>query len=113
MKNKIIIALLLIYTITTVVLLVLLGRNVASGTAVINDYSKQLESLASDRNSMEGNISKLSKSSDSLVLLLVNMETTINEISDRKNSINKKYIQIISDLDNKSADSLKIIALQK
>lgn len=94
-------------------LLVLLGRNVASGTAVINDYSMQLKAIEKERASIVGDINKLSKSSDSLVLLLVNMETTISKISDKKSTINKRYNDLIKELDTKNTDSLKIIALKK
>ena len=114
-KIKILIAIILIYTIVISVLLIIAGKRLSNSNSDDLKFT-QIELLVTDlkKTNYEYNKSNLKAilKLDSIRVIINRMEVNLEDIKNKKITVNSIYNSKIEKLKGKSLDSLKIIALQ-
>lgn len=115
LKIKILIGIMIVYTVVISVLLIIAGKRL-SNPEFKNSNFDQIELLVTDlkKSNYEYNNSNLEAilKLDSISVIINRLETGLDDIKNKKSSVNTKYNSQIEELKGKSLDSLKIIALQ-
>jgi len=112
MRNKIIISILVLYTIVISVLFVINGRKLSASTGVNEQYELTIDSLKVHIETVNDRLPVRDKIYDSIGLVLNRISLSLDQLQKDRNKVKTDLSSDLASLSGKSIDSLKLIALK-
>ncbi len=112
MRNKIILGILVLYTIGISVLFIINGKKLSASEGINAQHEITIDSLETHALMVEKRIPVRDLQFDSLGLILISIHQSLNQVRLEQDLASKRYLNIASSLATKSDDSLLIIALK-